>query len=537
MSEKLPGPDFDGKNYARPNDQWICGRACEGKPCRLGPDKKGRCQATAECAPVLEKKPGETKGRWRCTRPTPCESGPLPDGSCCRPTPKCSPRRSLRALRGRVTFAVVIATCAALLIMLGGPWRGNFINPGPLSDPHSSSAFAKLHGGTNQSLSTCTACHSAGNSGPAGLGRAALQASPAPWQLEELATTRFAASTTIDTACARCHTRHSFHQANAPRDVSCSYCHAEHRGAGRIPLPTDVHCAVCHSDPHLMAAAAKIQRPPAKGDKLLPRPAEGFTQVINSFATNHPEFRSRTNRDPNTLKFGHHLHLTSATIPKLPGGRPLDCRFCHEPDATGAYLRPVSFEQNCRVCHSLQFDANTPELQLPHGDPAFVSAFLRSLPKQYADVAGRLGVSGEQQKEFVTQKLQQLESKISSGEEFERRIFLTDAMRGPTAEVGTVSGPERALYAGCAYCHEVKSVTRKAEITKPLVIERWLTRAKFNHSKHASLACTHCHAAEQSKVTADVILPTKDSCVTCHSPSGGVVDSCVTCHTYHRTAN
>ena len=46
MSEKLPAPDFDSLNYARPNQNWMCGHACEGKPCRPGPDNKGRCQAT-----------------------------------------------------------------------------------------------------------------------------------------------------------------------------------------------------------------------------------------------------------------------------------------------------------------------------------------------------------------------------------------------------------------------------------------------------------------------------------------------------------
>ena len=52
MSEQLPAPDFDSQNYTRPNDRWICGRACEGKACRLGPDNHGRCGAGPECVPV-----------------------------------------------------------------------------------------------------------------------------------------------------------------------------------------------------------------------------------------------------------------------------------------------------------------------------------------------------------------------------------------------------------------------------------------------------------------------------------------------------
>jgi len=533
MSEQLPAPDFDAQNYVRPNDKWICGRACENKACRLGPDKKGRCQATAECVPTLEKKSGETKGRWKCNRAGgACESGPLPDGTCCSPVPKCSPVPTLCNLRGRVTLAVVAATAATLLILLGGPWRGDFINPRPLSDPHSSAAFAKLHAATNRNDETCAACHTAGARGPAGLVSAALHASPKPWQIGKLASAPIGAMTQIDAACERCHTRHAFHQANAPREVSCAFCHAEHRGAGRIATPTDDHCALCHGNAEAMAAAAMV------ATSKFPKPPVGLTQIINSFAGDHPEFRVHADkqRDPNSLKFGHALHLIGETNPKLPGEKKLDCAFCHQPDAMGAYQRPVNFENHCRVCHSLQFDAETPDLHLPHGDVAFVSAFLRSLPKQYADFAERSGVKvAEEQRRFVERKLQRLGAEISSGEEFERRVFFSTATRGSTVSIGTVSGPERALFPGCAYCHEVKSTAEgRAEITKPAVVEHWLTHGRFDHAKHSSLACTKCHQAEKSRETADIILPTKETCATCHSPRGGVANSCVTCHAYHK---
>lgn len=539
MSEHLPAPDFDAQNYARPNDRWICGRACEGKACHRGPDKKGRCQATAECVPTLETKPGETKGRWRCNRPGgACDTGPLPDGTCCRPIPKCSPVPTLRNRRGRVTLVVVAATCAALLILLGGPWRGNFINPGPLSNPHTSEAFVKLHAATNRNDQTCSACHAAGASGPGGIVSAAFHASPGPLQIRKLASARPGDRTAIDEACQKCHTRHAFHQPNVTRELSCSICHAEHRGAGRMAAPTDVHCAFCHGDADELAAAAKGASSPASvGTARFPRPSAGFTQVIHSFPGDHPEFRVHADkqRDPNPLKFGHALHLTGETIPKLPGGKKLECAFCHQPDATGAYQRPVNFENHCRVCHSLQFDAETPDLHLPHGDVAFVSAFLRSLPKQYADFAARSGVQGaEAQRQFAERKLRGLQTQVSSGEDFEKRVFFSTATTGPMARVGTLSGPERALFPGCAYCHEVKSAAQaSAEITKPVSFEHWFTHGRFDHAKHSSLDCTRCHQAEKSRETADIILPTKETCATCHSPRGGVVDTCVTCHAYH----
>jgi len=89
MSEgRMPSPEFDSTRYERPNKDWICGNACDGCPCRIGPSPSGECRASSECSPVLDVKPSEKKGTWRCTRPKewggPCEAGPLPDGSCCR---------------------------------------------------------------------------------------------------------------------------------------------------------------------------------------------------------------------------------------------------------------------------------------------------------------------------------------------------------------------------------------------------------------------------------------------------------------------
>ena len=518
MSEQLPAPDFDAQNYARPNQNWICGRACEGNACRQGPDAKGRCCATAECKPVLKTQPGETKGRWHCTRPGgECESGPLPDGSCCRPIAKCSPVPTLRVWRGRMTLAVIAASCAVLLVLLGKPpWRNNFISPGEISRAHSGEAFAAL-AANNLLNQNCGACHVAGNSGPHGMVSAALRAEPGILDLKKLANAPAAGVTAIDGACIKCHVTKTFHQPDAPM-ISCTYCHAEHQGLV-IAATTDANCGFCHGDAARMAVT---------------HADNGGIPVIHHFADDHPQFRFITEkrRDPDTLKFNHALHLTGTTMPKLPGGEKLDCAFCHLPDAAGAFLRPVVFEQNCRVCHSLQFDPATPQLTLPHGSAEFVSAFLRSLPKQYADLAAQQKSPDENG--FVQQKLAGLRTQFGSGEDLERRVFFSTATFGPEAQIGTVSGGTRALFPGCAYCHEVKTTTAGApQISAPVMPERWLAPAKFNHAKHTNLACAQCHDAVHSKDTADILLPAKETCATCHSPRGGVVATCATCHTFH----
>ena len=516
MNGPLPGPDFDAQNYARPNQNWTCGHACEGAPCRLGPDDKGRCRATAECKPLLETKPGETKGRWRCTRPGgACEAGPLPDGSCCRPISKCSPRPTLRLIRGRLTLATVVFSVATLLIVLGhGAWRNRFINPGPVSLAHSGAAFAAL-ALTNHLNQNCGACHAAGNSGPNGMLHASLHANPGIFDIKGLVLAKTAEPNAIDEACEKCHVAKNFHQANAA-PTSCSFCHAEHHGKV-MASTTDLNCDFCHADSAKMAVSRS-------------------TPVIHHFAEDHPEFRFISEKmcDADTLKFNHALHLTGTTIPKLPGGEKLDCAFCHRPDSAGAFMRPVQFEQHCRVCHSLQFDPETPQLMLPHGSAEFVSAYLRSLPKQYLDLGAKEDPATANA--FAERKLAGLRSQFGSGEQLERRVFFSTATYGPQAQIGSLSGNTRAIFPGCVYCHEVKeSPTGTPQITKPLIPERWLSHAKFNHAKHANISCEQCHDAVHSRETVDIILPAKETCEACHSPRGGVANSCAECHTFHNT--
>ncbi|MBI3881088.1 MAG: hypothetical protein HY301_13635 [Verrucomicrobia bacterium] len=551
MSEQLPSPDFDAAKYARPNANWICGRACDGDAtCPAGPSRFGHCRAAAECSPVLEKKEGDAKGRWRCNRAGgACEQGPLPDGQCCRQTAPCTPARSLRGQRGRFTWVVIAATAAALLALIGGPGRPGFINPGTLSSPHSGSAFSVLHGGTNATDHTCAGCHAAGLAGPRQLIKAAFNAAPGPLEFHKLASITRTEMTAIDGSCQKCHANHLFHQPNVVRDHSCSLCHREHQGAGALQPPTDANCASCHGDAGIMTAsaakgatlaAAAFDFRPDRGQRIFKsaRPATGgYTRLINHFATDHPEFQvlAENQREGNTLKFGHALHLTGDTV-SFGDGRKLACADCHQPDAAGAYFRRINFEQHCRACHSLQFDPATPRLQLPHGNPAFVSAFLRSLGKQYADHARTNGLAtGDAAvRSYTQERLQSLLGQFGTGEELERRVFFSTATLAPAVNVSTLTGQGRALYSGCAYCHEVKATgDASPTVTPPVIPDRWMIRGDFNHAKHTNMKCADCHAAEKSRDTADIILPSKNSCVTCHSPRGGVKDGCSTCHAYH----
>ena len=548
MKDQLPPPDPDPSQYVRPSQNWICGKAAEGQTCRIGPDAQGRCRATCECVPALEVKAGETKGRYKCTRPVeyggPCENGPLPDGSCGRAITRCQPVRSLRAKRQVFTYAVITATVALLLLALGGRRSWEFISPGQLSSQHSGSgftaAFGWMHAGATVGDPSCAACHVSAHAGLSGWVKNALESDPGPLRVHTLALMTTADMTSIDQACERCHLGHTFHEPNVVQTHSCSACHQEHLGGGLMRKPAAENCANCHANAQLMQASfekgshlapAAFDFRPDNGRHLFraPRPERGYTKVIHSFATDHPEFQvvAEKLKDPDTLKFNHQLHLTSATVPTV-NGKKLECLDCHKLDAAGHYHQTISFEQNCRQCHSLQFDVHNPGLSVPHGNPEFARDFLRSLPVQYAEYGARQkGLSNRGDLEqFVREQMRQIREQAGSGEELEQRVFFGDSSEG------------RARFPACTYCHELKPVANAAPVvTPPVIMDRWLIRGNFDHGKHLTVACARCHDVLHSTQTSDVLLPKKASCVECHSPQGGVANGCSTCHSYHAPVN
>ncbi len=531
MKDQLSSPDFDSNQYERPNQNWVCGWAKEGKPCRIGPDPKGGCRATFECKPSLERREGETTGRFRCTRPKefggPCEHGPAPDGTCGRAIPPCQPDRSLRSKRGVFTWSIVALTVAGLLVALYGPARMHFVSPGKISSQHSATG--------------CADCHRAAANGPATWSSAALAADPGPLEFGKFLKPDKKSMTHIDQSCQRCHTRHNFHEPNVARDFSCSACHNEHLGGGAMKAPDSANCVVCHGDREFMDASfAKGKNlPPGAFDYRsdhgqivfkTPRPERGYTQVFTSFATDHPEFQVHAQRlkESNTLKFNHRLHLSNSV--RKENGDHLDCVNCHKPDFSFAFRQQISFEENCRECHSLQFDKRNPKLQLPHGNPEATRDFLRSLETQYADLGRQNGVTEKRALEnFVRNQMRTLQQESRTGEDLERDVFFS-------TERKSLDG--RPLYSGCAFCHEVQPRGAMVpKIVKPQIPDRWLARGRFDHAKHLTVDCTHCHKASQSDRTEDILLPTKASCVTCHSPKGGVRSDCATCHGFHSSAD
>ena len=437
-----------------------------------------------------------------------------------------------RLSRFLVSFFAICAGLAAIIVYQR---RGNetFFNPGKLSTSH-----AALVDG-------CASCHD-----KASLSRSALT----PARFQGLLSDRFhrgVSFDSIDKNCATCHLQRdnrtfAFHRPNVVKDGSCSVCHQEHRGLNSMRAVASANCAACHNDSSIMEAAAQkgMQLPPAvfhfhsqPTQRVVyetPRPARGYTQVFASFAKDHPEFQLDYGkaRDPDVLRFNHQRHLAS-DIP-LVNGKKLDCNFCHTTDADGRYYERISYAKNCQICHALQFDPKNPELTVPHGDATAVRGFLRRLDLQYAELAVKKKiVKPNEIQSFVAKQMTQLRERVRSGEELEHAVFFATDPYKPMQNTGPRT---RASFAGCAFCHEVKPIANNAPaITKPVLVDRWMPLAKFDHAKHTSVKCDDCHHAAQSRETSDVLMPVKANCVVCHSPQGKIVSECITCHTYHAT--
>jgi hypothetical protein len=65
----------------------------------------------------------------------------------------------------------------------------------------------------------------------------------------------------------------------------------------------------------------------------------------------------------------------------------------------------------------------------------------------------------------------------------------------------------------------------------------WMPHARFDHAAHQLTSCTSCHAAQTSRLTSDVLMPSIATCQHCHKPSRGAESRCFECHEYHDWKN
>lgn len=486
--------------------------------------------------------------------------------------------------KGRLTLLLVLGGLALVGWGLASPAaRRAALNRGPLAGVHTAwandcaachlegfslvaEAYADARGNPcagGPMDQRCNGCHNGGFPLPAG--------SPAAWA-------------------------GAFHHANASpaSTVACAACHHDHRGGdadlSRVP---DSSCTSCHANlkPHAIDSAAVV-----------------VAAGVGAFSPGaHPPFRAQSEnwKDPGSVKFNHALHLkpgmgqnytlkqvSSAGQDKYKayaGGEKelvsLDCAACHHLDSpsdgvsparqAGGVFLPISFERDCKACHELAFtrDAGGGKVEVPHKiQPAEVKSFVEAV---YArEFLAEKGVGKPDARPFQPP----LPGKPVAG-----GLAPPDAAAFEKAYGGKVNSALTRLMskAGCAECHHLEGnrVDEHAAGFGPLPLSQvvrsriqtgffregsskaaaqwlgdqrspiplvWQPKARFNHAAHRAWDCVTCHSGAASSISsADILLPSVETCHSCHGPSGGksaaqgpgiaggARHDCVECHGYH----
>jgi hypothetical protein len=312
--------------------------------------------------------------------------------------------------------------------------------------------------------------------------------------------------------------------------------------------------------------------------------------TIQRFAKDeHPEFRPVANAtDPGRLKFNHQLHMapgitqaggklwTLSDIPEADRDRyrpklgdrshdkeavQLDCASCHQMDggdlsrnrdktdiryspnpparSAGAYMLPITYENQCRACHPLTLEPRDAKdvkpVTVPHRlQPPEVREFLWGAYAQ--QIIGPAAATADRvtPRPLPGKARQQIEKNVNQAAEF---LWLDKVDR-----------LEKMLFHGkttCGECHSYEGAaanTAPQRIVPTQVPEVWFKSAKFDHAAHRAVDCRQCHyKAYTSTRSSDILIPGIDNCLQCHSPArtvegkaqGGVRFDCTECHRYH----
>jgi hypothetical protein len=346
--------------------------------------------------------------------------------------------------------------------------------------------------------------------------------------------------TVSDQACLACHDAPAHHPTQVSSNPTCGSCHVEHRSALKLAHTQDAGCAQCHTNLQIKSGDLK------------------YTRSVTGFDSHHPEFIALRPGavDPGTIKLNHYAHLNKP-IDGPHGKVQMRCQDCHRPTtaegtwpyssgevktvalttdaprlevSSRAYMAPIRFTAQCAACHmqDLRFDFQHFGTEaVPHDKPAVVQEFLT---KKYTEY-------------FATHP-----NALSEPLHISKIISPIIGPMPPTPHTRDewikwqVANADQLLYGkGCKLCHTItrgESPGAVAEVAKSAVPVRWLQHSDFDHDAHRMVACSSCHShVQQSKDTADILLPNINSCRGCHQEAGAVHDAadgrCSECHEYH----
>jgi hypothetical protein len=410
--------------------------------------------------------------------------------------------------RSRFRWTLVVGAASAVLVGAAWLWAGpRIFQAGPVAVAH------------RLVENRCEACHTES------------------WEpLERLVTFDERQISTPNTACKACHDGADHHVDTLNPAGQCAACHKEHRGQELLARVGDRQCVECHGS--LKVSEGQLR----------------FAQSIPDFPS-HPEFavlRSSA-RDKATLRFNHQFHLdpTGLLVERgKPRHKALACGDCHQPDAAREYMQPIRFDKHCRKCHQAQL---LPEMNEPASLPGFANE-----PVPHATPEIVRGALLARYAQFVRE---QPEASLAPardparqpagaprplpGERASEDIASLSREQWEFVAERVAIAQERLFGAGqaCRHCHQLENPAKgpsdldSVRVAPTAIPERWLPHSRFSHDAHRMVRCEECHNVHQSKLTADVLLPSIATCRKCHQQSAPAAGSaradCVECHRYH----
>lgn len=374
-----------------------------------------------------------------------------------------------------------------------------------------------------------------------------------PWQpLVRLASLDNNVRSVHDKDCQHCH--HQSKNDHNPFAITkgvpdCVVCHQEHRGFRRLTEHSDDFCVKCHAsfEKHPEFAVHRAwspDQPQTESDEMMMR-------ELRTIA----EFRETTTgsqwRDKSALRFNHkdHLKPLNAVWDKQtdneasPKTVQLQCNSCHQPDATGSYVRPIVFEEHCQQCHPLRFSGKLSDQPLPHEEVDVVHGVLRDRLMTYADEhpVEVVGSSGP--------PLSRLPNKSSAPAPKDKWRWVEDELQLIETSVfqsvaGDATTPKNNACQKCHLTTNDDSVTG-FHVVPPNIPMRWLSHSRFDHASHHNVSCIECHhvvsgaKSLESVSVEDILMPKLEVCQNCHGATRTLPtqrfgrQNCVECHQYH----
>lgn len=343
-----------------------------------------------------------------------------------------------------------------------------------------------------------------------------------------------------NSACLECHedVRQHVPQDSVHAEIfagqNCMNCHKEHKEPAQIVRSDQQLCTVCHADAQKLEGVEPEVIPVDDFDE--DHPDFRLTMLVyedsgevGSWLPRRVEINTPGLIEQSNLKFNHKMHLDPDGVEAPDGGHVMQCSDCHVDDAAGALMRPISMEGQCGECHSLAFDENAPERELPHG---ILTDVIASLEEYYS----RMGLEKQPEVEKAGQRKRTARRPGRSLDEDMPKTVLEWARQ--EARITAEDIFERT---SCNTCHDINRVDYDAETPEwealPVKLnEHWMPHAHFSHRDHAMSECTDCHEAKDSEKSTDVLMPSIEVCRDCHggaSSKSRLKSTCMTCHFMH----